>query len=229
MLRQLAMTATMALLVATGMSGAVAADPSDARAAREREMLRRAQEALRQSQADNSELGRAKADAEQKLKDAATQLESARNASKSSQSALKVQLQTVAAAQASLTQQLEQARQQLAQMTSQQQETAKRLGTRESELKQVQQDLQLSKTANTSCEAKNLKLYQYSDELVKRYEKKGVWAALTQKEPVLGIKEVGIENVVQEYQEKLADQKLALPVTPPPAIDAPPAAPKPAH
>jgi chromosome segregation ATPase len=211
-----------------GMGGAFAAD-SDPRAVREREMLRRAQEALRQSQEDNSELGRAKTDAEQKLKAAGEQLESARNVSKSAQSALRTQLQGATAAQTDLTQQLERAKQQIATLTAEQQATSKRLSARESELKQAGQDLQASKTATASCEAKNLKLYEYSDELVQRYQRKGVWAALAQKEPVLGIKEVGIENVVQEYQDKLASQKIAPPVASPPPPDAPPAAQQPAH
>jgi chromosome segregation ATPase len=231
MLRRLGFTAAFAMFVVIGMSGAGAADPGDARAAREREMLRRAQEALRQSQEENADLGRSKADAEQKLKDAASQLDSARNASKSTQAALKVQLQSAAAAQADLKQQLERAQQQIALSASQQQETAKRLGARESELKQTQQDLQLSKAASASCEAKNLQLYEYSTELVQRYQKKGVWSALTQKEPVFGIKEVRIENVVQEYQEKLASQKITPAAAPanPASNGVPPAGQKPAH
>lgn len=215
MLRQLSATAALVLFVATSISTALAAD-TDTRAAREREMLRRAQEALRQSEEQNNELGHAKADAEQKLKDAAAQLESAKKTSRSAQSALQSKLQAAAAAQTDLTEQLERAKQQIAQLTSQQLDTAKRLGAREVELKQTQQDLQLSKTENASCEAKNLKLYEYSDELVSRYQKKGVWAALAQKEPVVGIKEVGVENVVQEYREKLASQKISAPTTSPP-------------
>jgi DNA repair exonuclease SbcCD ATPase subunit len=212
MLRQLSTTAALVLFVITGVSTALAAD-SDTRAAREREMLRRAQEALRQSEEQNNELGHAKADAEQKLKDAAAQLDSARKTSRSALSALQSKLQAAAAAQTDLTEQLERAKQQIAQLTSQQQDTAKRLGAREAELNQTQQDLQLSKTENASCEAKNLKLYEYSDELVSRYQKKGVWAALAQKEPVVGIKEVGVENVVQEYREKLASQKISAPTS----------------
>jgi len=212
MLRQSVAVAAL-LLVATGMTVATAAD-QDSRAAREREMLHRAQEALRQSEQQNGELGRAKAEADQKLKDAATQLDSARKDSKAAQSALQSKLKDAAAAQADLTQQLERAKQQIAQLITQQQETTKRLGAREAELKQTQKDLQSSTTANASCEAKNLKLYEYSTELVQQYHKKGVWSALAQKEPVFGIKEVGVENVVQEYQEKLASEKLSPAVTP---------------
>jgi chromosome segregation ATPase len=219
-------SATAALVVLAAVMGTAAADDSNSRSVREREMLRRAQEALRQSQEDNGELARAKTEAEQKLKSAGAELDAARNASRSAQSALKSKLQSAEAAQADLTQQLERAKQQLALLGAQQKDTASRLGARESELKQVQQELQASNAVNTSCEAKNLKLYTYADELVQRYQHKGVWTALSQKEPVFGIKEVGIENVVQEYQEKLAAQKIN---PTPPTTSPAPAAQTPAH
>jgi cell division septum initiation protein DivIVA len=188
--------------------GPAAAADTDARAAREREMLHRAQEALRQSQTENGTLAQQKLEAEQKLKAAAEQLASARKSTQSAQASLRTQLQNATAAQEDLTRQLEDARRQIAALTSKEKETATQLAARDSQLKQTQQELDGSKTANTSCEAKNLKLYEYSQELVKRYEHKGVWSSLAQKEPVLGFKQVGIENVVQEYQEKLDSQKI---------------------
>ncbi len=35
-----------------------------------------------------------------------------------------------------------------------------------------------------------------------------MWASLLQKEPVFGLKQVGVENVVQEYQLKYDAQKV---------------------
>jgi cell division septum initiation protein DivIVA len=188
--------------------GPAAAADSDARAAREREMLHRAQEALRQSQTENGTLAQQKLEAEEKLKAAAQQLESARKSTQSAQSSLRTQLQNATTAQADLTRQLEDAKRQIAALTSREKETATQLAARDSQLKQTQQELDGSKAATTSCEAKNLKLYEYSQELVKRYERKGVWSSLAQKEPVFGFKQVGIENVIQEYQEKLDSQKI---------------------
>jgi chromosome segregation ATPase len=195
----------LALLIAGGASGA----DSDTKASREREMLRRAQEALRQSQTDNEQLAHAKQESEQKLKDAAAQLDAARNASKSSQASLKGQLQGAAAAREELNHKLEDANRQIAALAAKQQQMLGQLNARDEDLKQVRRQLDASTAANVSCEAKNLKLYEYSQELVQRYAKKGVWAALAQKEPVTGIKEVGVENLVQEYQEKLDKEKLA--------------------
>ncbi|MGZ2802743.1 hypothetical protein AAER16_28955, partial [Pseudomonas aeruginosa] len=67
---------------------------------------------------------------------------------------------------------------QIAALKATQQQTASQLSTSEAQLKQVRQDLESSQTAGASCEAKNLQLYEYSQELARRYRNKGVWAAL---------------------------------------------------
>jgi len=222
MRRQNWMTAGLTLMVVLSCmvpTGATA--DTDAKNSREREMLRRAQEALRQSQADNSDLEQRKAEAERKLKDAQDQIEAARNASKSAQAALRTQSQAAATTQADLTRQLDEAHRQLAALGARQQETATQLAAREAQLKETQQDLASSRAATSSCEAKNLKLYEYSQDLVQRYQKKGVWAALSQKEPVLGIGEVGVQNVVEEYREKFDSQQIKTSAAPSSAPHAP--------
>jgi hypothetical protein len=51
-------------------------------------------------------------------------------------------------------------------------------------------------------------LYGYAEAMLDKYRNKGVWASLSQKDPVLGLKNVEVENVVQEYQLKFDSQKL---------------------
>jgi chromosome segregation ATPase len=53
-------------------------------------------------------------------------------------------------------------------------------------------------------ERKNLDLYQANVELLDLYKKKGAWAAMLQREPS-GLKNVQIENTLQEYRLKLQD------------------------
>jgi len=195
------------ILIAWGALGTAAA-ADDSKNSREREMLRRAQEALRQSQTESSALAQGKSDAEQKLKAAGAQLDTLRNSSKSEQAGLRAKLQAAADSQAGLTSQLENARQQLAALSAKQIETARMLNERETLLKRVQSDLDASRTAGSSCEAKNARLYEYSQELARRYEDKGVWTAMRQKEPVTGIGGVGMENLLQEYREKAASQRI---------------------
>lgn len=176
-----------------------------------REMLHRTQEALHQAQADNADLSRAKLEAEQKLEDAGKQLASAKTSSKAAQSgtaSLKAQLDAALKAQESLQHGLDDANSRLTASTAKLGEMSRQLAARDAQIKDATQSLAQSRAANSSCEAKNLALYHYGDEVLRMYQKKGVWASLTQKEPVLGLKEVDVENTVQEYRLKMEDEKV---------------------
>ena len=171
-------------------------------------MTRRTQEALHQAQSDNADLLKAKTDAEQKLQAAVKEIDAAKNGTKAAQASLSAKLTSVEGAQADLAQKLADANERLAAANRSQADTARQLSARESELAQIKQSLEQSKASNVSCEDKNLKLFTYGQEVLERYRTKGVWAALSQKDPVLGLKEVDVENVVQEYRLKMAGAKL---------------------
>lgn len=176
--------------------------------ARAKEMLRRTQEALHQAQAENAELLRAKTDAEQKLQAATKQIDAVQSGSKAAQGALNAKLISAQSVQTDLQNRLNDANARLTATSAKLSGTASELAARNGELAQVKQMLEQSKNANASCEDKNLKLYSYAETVLGLYKNKGVWAALSQKEPVLGLKEVDVENVVQEYQQKFASQKI---------------------
>jgi chromosome segregation ATPase len=55
-------------------------------------------------------------------------------------------------------------------------------------------------------EAKNLALYKLGNEILTRYEKFGLGEALEAKEPFVGLSRVKLENLVQDYKNKLLDQ-----------------------
>ena len=207
----MSMRATFTLIAAVAFLCAGGAPPAQAAeedtTARLREMLHRTQEALRQAQSDNADLTRAKLEAETKLKAANKDLEAARGVSKA-ELALRAQLQTRQAAQDDLTHRLADATERLSATNTKLGETANQLAARDAELAQVKHGLEQSKTETVSCESKNLKLYSYSQDLLQAYRKKGVWASLAQKDPVLGLKEVDVENVVQEYRIKFASQEI---------------------
>lgn len=196
------------ILLASPWAGVATAADSDSKVSREREMLRRTQEALRQSQSDNSALAQSKAQMEQQLKAANAQLDVMRGSSKSEQASLRAKLKAADDAQTDSAHQLDEAKKQIAALTAKQQEMTAQLAERDGQLKRKHDELDGSKAAGTACEAKNLKLYEYSRELAQRYQHKGVWAALSQKEPVLGLSSVKMENVLQEYQDKLDSQRV---------------------
>lgn len=65
-----------------------------------------------------------------------------------------------------------------------------------------------------ACAKNNVMLFEAGLEALKQYESKGVWDAISQNEPVTGLKDVEIENLVQQYrhrmkQERYFNEKLA--------------------
>lgn len=55
---------------------------------------------------------------------------------------------------------------------------------------------------------KNRELYRLGNEILTRYEKFGLGSALAAREPFTGVARVKFETLVQDYADKLVDQKL---------------------
>lgn len=60
------------------------------------------------------------------------------------------------------------------------------------------------------CVSNNKKLYELNREILGQYENKGVWGAITQAEPITGLSQVQIENLVDDYQYKLDDLRVEI-------------------
>lgn len=73
---------------------------------------------------------------------------------------------------------------------------------------QLEQHLQQQTDNFSKCYVNNKKLYELNTELLGRYQGKGFADVLEQKEPFTGIKQVEVENLVQDYQYRLDDLKL---------------------
>ena len=63
--------------------------------------------------------------------------------------------------------------------------------------------------------ARNAALYQTGTEVLSRYEKFGLGTALTSREPFVGTTKVQFENLIQDYSDQLADQKIKAEAQPP--------------
>jgi chromosome segregation ATPase len=57
-------------------------------------------------------------------------------------------------------------------------------------------------------QTKNAAMFKIGNEILARYEKFGLGDALTAREPFVGITRVKFENLMQDYQDKLADEKI---------------------
>jgi len=73
--------------------------------------------------------------------------------------------------------------------------------TLESEIKRQGQRLE-------RCQTHNARLCVIADELVEKYKNKGITSSILQKEPFTQLEKVEIEEIVQEYKEKIEEQKL---------------------
>lgn len=70
---------------------------------------------------------------------------------------------------------------------------------------QKQQEFAVSEL--DSCEDKNIKMYQATREILNNYKGQGLWSRLVQAEPIFQFNSVEVENIIQEYEDKLIEQK----------------------
>lgn len=59
-----------------------------------------------------------------------------------------------------------------------------------------------------SCEKKNARFFELNGELLGKYRDKGVGDALLEAEPFTGVKRVELDNLIEEYRDKLEAQKM---------------------
>lgn len=59
----------------------------------------------------------------------------------------------------------------------------------------------------TSCEAKNAELFKVGNEILDRYKNVDFGDVLRDREPFIGTSRVKLQNIVQDYEDKLLDQK----------------------
>ena len=76
-------------------------------------------------------------------------------------------------------------------------------------------------------DVKNAEMFKLGSEILKRYEKFGLGTALAAREPFVGVSRIKMQNMVQDYQDKLIDQKIKAADDSPPAATAPAATDKP--
>ena len=76
------------------------------------------------------------------------------------------------------------------------------------EKKTLQSELRKERQKFDRCMTKNAKLCLIANELIEKYQNKGVIGTLMQKEPFTQLKKVEIEKFMQEYKEKIEEQEL---------------------
>lgn len=67
------------------------------------------------------------------------------------------------------------------------------------------------------CQTQNQALFQVGNEILDRYRDVGVTDVIATREPFLGLKRVELENLVQDYDDRLLDNRFDAGATPPAA------------
>lgn len=70
---------------------------------------------------------------------------------------------------------------------------------------ELQQSLKAQTDNFSLCYANNKKLYDINKDILGKYKNKGAMDAILQREPFTGVSEVGVENLIQDYQYQLDD------------------------
>lgn len=104
---------------------------------------------------------------------------------------------------AALRERLTQDRARMQELVDKFRETAQNLREVEMERAGLRTDLAGRQEEIRQCTRKNLELYEANLDLLDRYQSKGVWDAMMQREPVTGLKRVEVENRIEEYRRRL--------------------------
>lgn len=200
----------------------------DKKAGRDQEMIRRLRQQIQQSQQEAEQAKAQAAQAAQDATEAKAQIDKARGeaarirgqvgSAERRAAAVQEQLTALEAAKtaleaevAALTARLNDTQGRLVDTQAKLAETIKTLQASDANGARLKIALAAEEASHLSCEKKNIMLYGYSQELLGRYQSKGLWSVLKQAEPVTGFAQVDIENIAEEYRAKLDAEKIAQP------------------
>lgn len=99
----------------------------------------------------------------------------------------------------------------LTQFKDQSTELSEKLSESQARVKELE-DITTRQTAEfNTCMQKNVALYDSHRDILRQYEKKGVFASLLQREPLTGIKQVEMENIIEDYRDRIDQLQVKTP------------------
>jgi chromosome segregation ATPase len=199
------------------LSLALAAGAAGAQTSREGGDSARLNQQIQQLAADRTRLQAEVEKLKGELKKAKSDLEAAQsqNASLGRRAAsAEGNLATVRSQSADTEGALARAREQTNELVARFRETAETLREVEGERTELSRDRQRLTGELKTCMERSVALAGIANEALDRYEQKGVWAALVEKEPVTRLKRTEVQNMVDGYRERIDD--LASPAGPAP-------------
>jgi len=206
------------LVLASSLSmPALAADKKDKSARRMQQMVQKIQQEKAELQAQVDQEKQAKTGLEEQVKKTAQETDSLKGslgAASRKAKTLESDLQSVKkdkvaleARQQETQMQLLATQKSLEELTQKYQVAQQDLKLRESEQKALALNLSQKDQGLGLCEAKNTRLYGFGMELVKLYERPSTYEAILRTEPFTQVKRVELENIFQDYRDKLDEQR----------------------
>lgn len=98
----------------------------------------------------------------------------------------------------------------LTDLTAQHQIAVRDLKANETQRKDLSKSLVQRDQSLTVCNEKNARLHDFGLQLVKVYDKPSTYEAVLRTEPFAQIKRVELENILQDYRDKLDEQKVGV-------------------
>jgi len=205
--RDASLTAALSLILVFAPWSVNAADQQDP-TARLRDMLRTTILQLRAAQTENATLQAAQADSTAKIKDLNDKLQAITKQSAEDKETADKAIDDLKAQVTDKDSQIGQLKDALAKWQDGYQKAADIANAKEAERAKLATQMILLQRKVDDRETKNAELFRIGNDILTRYERFGLGTALTSREPFVGITRVKLENLVQDYQDKLLDQKI---------------------
>jgi chromosome segregation ATPase len=103
---------------------------------------------------------------------------------------------------------LEMAQKNLEDLTIQHKQAQLDLKINDTQRKTLTTNLASTNLSLRTCEQKNSKLHQFSTDLIKIYDKPSIYNSVMRDEPFFQLKRVELENILQDQQDKVDDEKV---------------------
>jgi len=203
------MTRRLALLSLLCVCGGAlrAADAADTNEAKLRDALRNATLQLRTAETERATLQTAQAALTEEKKALADKFETLRKQTVAERAAAEKIIAGLKAQAAAQETEMARVKDALEKSDATGRQAAALATAKEAERAKLAADMIVLQRKVEDREAKNLALFKLGNEILTRYEKFSLGEALAAKEPFVGTTRTRLENLVQDYQDKLLDQR----------------------
>ena len=198
------LTLVASVLALAAVPAAAQQSRDDGGSARLQAMVQQLTSEKTQLQADNTKLKTERDAANAELKKVRTEKESLERQLSQSETSLT----RASSTNTRNTELMEQQKKRTEDLVAQFRQTIEQLRATELERNQLKTQNETRKRAFEQCVASNQKLFETGNEVLDRYENKGKWDALREREPFTQTRRVRLQNLVDEYRWALDDQRL---------------------